>query len=690
MSEALSGILQTIGQIFASSGVQALVEANPLVAVLALGVVGILAVDLILGAPWSVWMGMRALFRRRRSVQANKVARELRRDSGARFAALVAPFAKDRDEQLGDLINQALNDHMGAFMFERDVLVEHAPLELEGAQGEDAARAWLAKSEADLLVWGEGGKGSLHHIFFLTGKSALAGEPVQEIRFVPAQIGDELASLAAGIAYIFARTALPSAQEADRYRVEKLVPLLDALGALARDPPHGLGSVFEQVLRRDAASIALSVGRRRGDPDELRRASRLRVRIVAEIDRAREPVSWAVARADLGRTHLALGQLELDDKRLGASVAALSEAAEMLKGEETRDLRAGVLLDLAHAHHERAKMGDPALNFAEAAKAYRRALKVAPDDVPGFLDSARRGLAETLHALADIGGDIAALRQAIEAYRDAATDRARAVDPLGWAMIRHRLGDALMSLAVKQGDNVFYREAIEAYQSALRERPRDSLPDAWADTWSQLGHALLGVGKAEPDLDALHSAVDAFRNALKEIDVNDDPFAWSQLQNNLGNAQQAIGEATGERRPLVSAITAYRNSLEHIDKHERPFDWAGTQNNLGNALHVLGEKSQGVEALEAALTAHRNALTVRTRESARVDWAATRNNMGLVLTTLGTRLRDAQRLEDAVDAYRDAVGVFRMSGVVRFAVMAERNLDKAKAVLEECRQLAAE
>jgi len=584
---------------------------------------------------------------------------------------------------------------LGAFLFERDVLVEHAPLSLSGADGEEAARAWLSKSEADLLVWGEGGKGPLHRIFFLTGKSAIAGEPVQEIRFVPPgsgdlETGDEVNGLAAGIAYIFARTALPSAQEADRYRVEKLVPLLDALGALAHEPPRGLGAAFEQVLRRDAAAIALSVGRRRGDPDELRRASRLRVRIVAEIDRTYDPVAWAIARADVGRTHLAIGQLELDDKRLGASAAALGEAAEMLKGDDTRDLRAAALLDLAHAHHERAKIGDPALNFAEAAKAYRTALKVAPDDNPGFLDAARRGLAETLHALADIGGDISALRQAIEAYRDAATDRARAVDPIGWGMIRHRLGDALVSLAAKQGDNALYRAAIEAYESALGERPRDSRPDAWADTWGQLGHALLGVGKAEPDLASLHRAVEAFRNALKEVDVDENPFAWAQLQNNLGNAQQAIGEATGERRSLVSAITAYRNALEHLDKHERPFDWAGAQNNLGNALHVLGEKSQGVEALEAALTAHRNALTVRTRTAARVDWAATRNNMGLVLTTLGTRLRDEQRLEDAVDAYRDAVGVFRMSGVVKFAVMAERNLDKARAVLDECRRLAAE
>jgi len=78
---------------------------------------------------------------------------------------------------------------------------------------------------------------------------------------------------------------LPLATDADRYRVEKLQPVLDALGHLAHEPPQGLGAAFERVLRSDAAAIALSIGRRRKDADELRRASRLRVRILAEMDR---------------------------------------------------------------------------------------------------------------------------------------------------------------------------------------------------------------------------------------------------------------------------------------------------------------------------------------------------------------------------------------------------------------------
>jgi tetratricopeptide (TPR) repeat protein len=685
-----SNIAGSLESLAASSGVRALVEANPAVVTIAVGLAAILIVDLFLGAPWWLIGGYRALTRGLRASKAKQLAATLRQESGPRFAVLLGPCRRDRGGALLALVNDALTKHLGGFMFNREILVREAPLDLRGPHDAAAARAWLREFEADLLIWGEAGKGPVHRLFFLTGKAIDEDEPVQEIRLAPEVEGDEDGRLAAGVAYIFARTALPTAEEADRYRVDKLQPLLDAVGALAHDPPRGLGEEFEQVLRRDASAIALSIGRRRNDTDELRRASRLRVRILSEIDRAAEPETWALARADLGRVHLALGRLELDDKRLAAAAEAFADAVESLQGDAQRTARAKALLSFAHAASERAKIGEPANRYAEAAKAYRSALRVAPEDDPRFLDDARRGLASALHALSEIDGDEVALRQAIEAYRDARTDRLRAVEPQGWALTCHRLGDALALLASRQGDPALYEDAIASYEEALKERPRDGFAKEWGETWAQLGPALLGLGKAKPDLEAIQRAVEAFRNAMREVSAEDDPDRWSQLQNNLGNASQAMGEATGERRHLVSAVTAYRTAIEHVDRRTRPFEWAGIQNNLGNALHALGEKSQGVEALEAALAAHRNALTVRTKERSRVDWAATRNNMGLVLTALGARRRDPQRLEEAIGAYRDALGVFRMAGEVRYAVMAERNLDRAKALLEESRQMAAE
>ncbi len=687
---AESNLFEALESWVGSSGVREVVAANPLIVTIAVGVVAIMAIDFFLGAPWWLIESARAATRGWRTSKAKKIAHTMRASCGPRFAVMLAPVRHDRHSVLADVVERALTDHVASFLFDREILVERPPIDLRGAGDGAAAREWVRRFDADLLVWGDGGTGPINRIYFVTRKSAAEEEPVQEIRIAPPEESDTDSRLAAGIAYIFARTALPTAREADRYRVEKLVPVLDALGELAHDPPEGLGAVFEQILRQDAAAIALSVGWRRKDAHELRRASRLRVRILAEIDRAREPQAWAAARAELGRVQLALGRLEGDEKRLAAATDAFADAVEGLQGDDWRTERARALLHLAHSSHERAKLGAPAARYAEAAKAYRGALKSAPENDSGFLDDARRGLAACLHALAEIDGDQSALRQAIEAYRDARTDRLRAVEPLAWAETCHRLGDALATLAARQDDVALYEEAVASYQDALKERTRDNHPAAWSETFGQLGGALLGLGKGKPDLGSLHRSVEAFRNAMREVSADDDPERWSQLQNNLGNACQAVGEATGERRQLVSAVTAYRTAIEHIDRRRQPFQWAGVQNNLGNALHVLGERSQGVEALEAALTAHRNALTVRTKEASRVEWAATRNNMGLVLTTLGARLRDPQRLEEAVGAYRDALGVFRMAGEVRYAVMAERNLDRAKILLEESRRMAAE
>ena len=674
--------------------VRAMAVASPALSAIVVGLVAVMAIDLLLGAPWWAMSAVSAVTRRSRTEKARKISEALRGAAGPRFAVIVGPIRRDRDDALSDLVDRAVKDQMGTYLFDREVLAERAPLDLVGARGGDLARSWIDAFGVELVVWGEGGKGPLHRIFFMTRKSAANGEPVQEIRLAPpGRDGGSAADvdrLAAGVAYIFARTALPTAHDADRYRVEKLLPLLDAVGALAHEPPAGLGPAFEQVLRADAATIALSVGRRTKNADELRRASRLRVRILAEIDRATHPSDWAVARAEAARVQLALGRLELDDKRLAAAATAFAEAVEQLGGEEHRAARARALLDLAHAASERAKLGEPGSRYAEAAKAYRGALRAAPEDEPRFLDDARRGLAGALHALSEIDGDDGSLRQAVDAYRDARTDRLRAVDAEAWATTSHRLGDALATLAARHGDPALYDESVRAYDDALKERTRDAHPKDWAKTWAQLGHVFLGMGKSKPDMAALNASVDAFRNALKEVARDDAPDLWSSLHNNLGNAHQAVGEATGERSQLVSAVTAYRNAIEHVDKHASPFEWAGVQNNLGNALHVLGEKSQGVEALEAALAAHRNALSVRTKEASRVEWAATRNNMGLVLSTLGARLRDPGRLEEAIRAYRDAVGVFRMAGEVRYAVMAERNLDRAKLLLDESRRMAAE
>ncbi len=677
-----------IGAILGARGVRDFAQTNPEGAIIIASLFAVLIIEGAALVP-AAGRGVLNLFGRARTgAKTRQSLARLREDSGSRFAVLFAPLERDPDAALRTIIGHGLAEHMGAFMFERDVEVSRPALELSGAEAADQAREIAQKADCDLLIWGRGGRGrGLWRIYFLTGRARDAGEPVQEIRMIPPDDPEETARLAMGVAYIFARLAVPCAEEADRYRPDKLRPVLDALDQLLADPPRGLGDQFERLLREDAARIALSLGEREDDADALRRASRLRVRLLAEIDRGKDPVSWAVARAALGRVHLAIGMREMDDRRLDAAIEAFAEAGDLLREDAYAGARADCFMQLGHAHRERARIDSETTHLTAAAKAYRAALKVAPELEPRFTDTARRGLASALHGLAEISGDAGALEQAVEMYRQAATDRSRAIDPLGWAQAQHDMALALTALGSRHGDARRLDEAVAAFRAALQERTRDAAPAAWADTMNQLGHAFFAIGKNDPDGDALEAAIWAYEEALQERTREDAAYEWAQTQNNLGNAYHAIGERDGDPKALKQAVICYHSALEILSRDDHPFEWAGTQNNLGNALHVLGERgssgSEGVEFLETALDAHRAALTVRTKERARVDWAATRNNMGLVLTTLGARLRDPQRLQDAMDAYRDALGVFRLAGAVRYAVMAERNLEHTRELLED-------
>lgn len=646
-------------------------------------------VDALVEAPGAIGRSVLWTLRSRGMSRGMSVAKRLRAQSGARFATLVAPFESDDDKVLGELVTQALDEHAASFLFDRLVARETLPVRLDGVRDADAARAWSLRADADLIVWGHAGRNDrLWRLFFLTARARAGNEPIQEIRLIPPNDPVERERLARGVAYIFARVALPCAEEADRYRPEKLGPVLDALDQLISAPPRGLGDEFERLLRRDAASIALSVGQRVGDGDALRRASRLRVRILAEIDRAREPQAWALARADVGRVHLAIGERENDVRRLNAASEAFDEAAVLFDKLNMLDGHAEALAAKARSLFLEARVVRDVDLYDKAVSASREALAAADGGDPRLEDRARHVLAQSLHGFGELAGDVAPIQEAVEAYRTAGSERMRGVDPLRWAQVHFDLGLALAALGARNQDPQSYDDAISAYRLSLKEYTRHADLQSWGDVMVNLGHALFAVGKAEPKSGALEAAVRTYNEVLEHRPREASTYSWAQTQNNLGNALQAIGERDNDRESLQKAVRAYREALQELPSRDYPVEWAGTQNNLGNALHVLGEEGRDPDALEAALAAHREALQVRTREELRVDWAATRNNMGLVLTTLGASLRDPNRLEEAVDAYRDALGVFRMAGESRYAAMAERNLERAKELLSQSRGMA--
>ena len=512
------------------------------------------------------------------------------------------------------------------------------------------------------------------------------------MRIAVPEHGEERQRLAAAIAFLAGRLALPVAEQADRYRPERLRAYLERLEELSRSLPEGLGAGLGRLVRDDLAAIALSIGQRDGDSALLAKAGHWRLRALNEIDPVTRQVAWRQARAALGQTYFALGTAEASVRRLRSALTAMKDAVVEDDHALAPQLRASLLVDIGRVHRALGEMGDGdvSAHFLDATIAFRQAMTLArdlPEETPeqrvqrrDLSLRAQRNLANVLHILSDIERDDAMLDEAIAHYRDTLTDGARARDISGWSKAQHGLGMALNAHGARHGLAISFEQAQAAFAEALHGRNREEAPAAWAETQNQLGHAAYGLGKLKRDPREFERAIACYRAALQERTPDGDPYHWAQAQNNIGNAYQAMAQISRSEAHMEAAIKAYYKALTALDRDRNPGEWGGTQNNLGNTLHALGERREGTELLEDALRALRAALMVRTREARPLDWAATRSNMGLVHMTIGARQRSTQRLARATAAFREALEVFEAMGADHYAQMSRASLADLQSI----------
>jgi len=96
------------------------------------------------------------------------------------------------------------------------------------------------------------------------------------------------------------------------------------------------------------------------------------------------------------------------------------------------------------------------------------------------------------------------------------------------------------------------------------------------------------------------------------------PFDTEQQRSFLFSQADELykqGDEFGDNDALIEAIDVYRRCLALTPRSERPLDWATTQGNLGNALSSLGERESGTETLQQAVAAFREALKELTEEA---------------------------------------------------------------------------
>ncbi len=251
---------------------------------------------------------------------------------------------------------------------------------------------------------------------------------------------------------------------------------------------------------------------------------------------------------------------------------------------------------------------------------------------------------------------IEALEEAIALYEErvlALAPRAERMDD--WATTQHHLGRALSTLGQRQRGTWLLDRAIQALRQALTERDREAVPQAWAETQNSLGLALGMLAQRHADSGMLEQSVEAFESALEVHNCEADPQTWAMTQNNLAAALLGLGQRNKDKVMLKRASDAFKSLLPVWTREWAPLDWAMTMDNLGTALRLLGEHRKGTRTLEQSVAAYRSALSVRTREHVPEEWAKTQNNLGAALFKLGEREETAEPLEGAIKAYENAL-----------------------------------
>jgi tetratricopeptide (TPR) repeat protein len=332
----------------------------------------------------------------------------------------------------------------------------------------------------------------------------------------------------------------------------------------------------------------------------------------------------------LERLSETLNRVANDYKRLQAQAAALNPenpTARWLVAQAKAAIDAG---QLAQAHELLREATQAQLAAAQAARKLREQAQAAED-------AQMLGAASVTAVNAGVALTEGKYQQAAELFGQAA-EYVPPEHPDERSSYLSGQADALYRQGDERGDNAALRSAIEVFRDALKEWTRERVPLEWATTQNYLGIALWTLGERENGTERLLEAVDAYRDALKEWTRERVPLQWAMTQNNLGNALTRLGERENGTERLLEAVVAYRDALEEWTRERVPLQWAMTQNNLGNALWTLGERENGTERLLEAVVAYRDALKEWTRERVPLQWAMTQNNLGNAQALLSERL----------------------------------------------------
>jgi tetratricopeptide (TPR) repeat protein len=401
---------------------------------------------------------------------------------------------------------------------------------------------------------------------------------------------------------------------------------------------------------------------------------------LAQVNRADEPVLWALTLFDVGRAHKELStrvEGKAANEHLRSEVAAFRGALEVLTREHLPEHWASTQTSLGNALAGQAGLAECTKGtelLAQAAVAHRSALEVyTREQTPEDWATTQNNLGVTLANQAERTNGVKGtqlLVESVAAYRNALEIHTREQSPQDWALSQYNLGRSLFDQALRtEGAKAaeLLAQAVAAYRDALEVRTHEQLPQEWATTQKNLGTALAEQARrteGAKGTELLAQAVAAYRNVLEIYTREQLPQDWASTQINLGAtlADQALRtEGAKGTELLAQTVAAYRRALEVYTRDQFPQHWAWIENNLGAVLEDQAsriEADQGTEVISEAVTAYRSALEVYTCDQFPKDWATTQNSLGNALVSQATEtegFKQTQLLAEAVAAHRSVL-----------------------------------
>jgi tetratricopeptide (TPR) repeat protein len=533
-----------------------------------------------------------------------------------RFAIAMAHLTHDINQHVELLILESIRDLRGVqiLRFDRTLSAEGPIPEESLRHAHDAARALLAESSADVLLWGtvlsHDGRTAPRLFWTTAGAGLRSRQPYIPENFqLPELFWDDLVEILRLLvvtrsAELFARRGRLIAAELSRFvdKVRALVQSGHASDRWASGTTTRVMFVLAMALQQ--------LGHLTSARDALSESIGYYREVVVRWPPEKFASDWIAAQNGLGVALGALGSLETDS-------AHLQEAVEIF-----RDLIARTAKD---------------------------------DSLETLRASAQNNLGNALLMLGERELGTEKLERSAEAYAAALTLWTQARFPLDWASLQNNLGYVLQIAGARSGRSDLLLSSIAAHRSALEEWKRDEVPMYWANAQNNLGNALKALGERQPGIELLEEAADAYRRALEERAFEQAPLSWGEAQNNLGTALTGIADRSGDHKGLGEAVQALRESVRVRTREAVPMGFASSQNNLGYALIRFGEFENDSRHFEEAIRCFRSALEVWTREAVPSRWSIAQHNLGDAFASLGRKEKSLNYLDQAVAAYTEAL-----------------------------------